>query len=86
MDLQPAIRSMTSMPAEKFKLKGRGKIAEDYYADIAVVDLDTRADHATYQKPHQYAEGIIHLFVNGTHSIENGKATGNRGGKAAKRA
>lgn len=85
VDLELAIRSMTSMPAQKFNLKGRGKIAAGYYADIAVVDLDTIADHATYQKPHQYSEGIIHLLVNGKHSIENGKATGKRGGKALKR-
>ena len=85
MDLRPAIRSMTSMPAEKFNLKGRGKIATDYYADIAVVDLDKIADHATYNNPHQYSEGIIHLLVNGKHSIENGNATGKRGGKAVKR-
>ncbi|MBT8365158.1 MAG: amidohydrolase family protein [Deltaproteobacteria bacterium] len=86
VDFQQAIRSMTSMPAEKFNLKGRGKIAAGYYADIAVVNLDTIADHATYQKPHQYSEGVIHLLINGKHSIENGKATGKRGGKAVKRA
>ncbi len=86
MDFQLAIRSMTSMPAEKFNLKGRGKIAAGYYADIAVVNPDTIADHATYQKPHQYSEGVIHLLINGKHSIENGKATGKRGGKAVKRA
>ena len=85
MDLSPAIRSMTSLPAEKFNLKGRGKIAAGYYADIAVVNLAKIADHATYQEPHQYAEGILHLLVNGKHSIENGKATGIRGGKAVKR-
>jgi N-acyl-D-aspartate/D-glutamate deacylase len=86
MDLQLAIRSMTSMPAEKFNMKGRGRIAKDYYADIAVVNLDTISDHATYDNPHQYSEGIVHLLVNGKHSIANGRATGKRGGKAVKRA
>jgi N-acyl-D-aspartate/D-glutamate deacylase len=86
MDLQLAIRSMTSLPAEKFNLKGRGKVAAGYAADIAVVDFDTITDHATYQKPHQYSEGIVHLLVNGKHSVENGRATGKRGGKAVRRA
>jgi N-acyl-D-amino-acid deacylase len=62
-----------------------GKIAIDYYADIAVVDLDKIADHATYETPHRYSEGIIHLLVNGIHSIEYGKATAKRGGMVAKR-
>ncbi len=81
IDLSKAIRSMTSLPAEKFNLKGRGKIKAGNFADIAVLNLNTITDHATYRKPHQYAEGVVHLFVNGVHSIENGKATGDRGGK-----
>jgi len=86
MDLQAAIRSMTSLPAEKYNLKGRGKIAAGYAADIAVFNFDTITDHATYHKPHQYSEGIVHLLVNGKHSIDNGRATGKQGGKAVRRA
>jgi N-acyl-D-aspartate/D-glutamate deacylase len=86
LDFNQAIRSMTSLPAEKFNLKGRGRLAEGNYADIAVIDLEKFTDHATYKDPHQYAEGIVHLFVNGVHAIKDGKATGDRGGRALKRA
>lgn len=82
MDLVLAIRSMTSLPAEKFNMKGRGKIAVGNIADIAVVNLKTITDKATYFDPHQYSEGIDALLVNGVVSIENGKMTGERGGKS----
>ncbi|MCJ7771730.1 MAG: D-aminoacylase [Desulfobacterales bacterium] len=81
MDLTLAIRSMTSLPAEKFNMKGRGKIAVGNYADIAVINMKTITDKATYLDPHQYSEGIDTLLVNGIVSIENGKITGERGGK-----
>lgn len=85
LDINRAIRSMTSFPAEKFNMKGRGKLAESNFADIAVINLNNVADRATYKDPHQYSEGVVHLFVNGTHTIENGKATGDRGGMPLKR-
>ena len=85
MSLEQAIRSMTSLPAKKFKLKGRGEIAEGNFADIAVIDLEKITDHATFKDPHQYALGVDHLLVNGEISIEKGKATGDRKGKTVKR-
>jgi len=85
MSLSQAIRSMTSLPAEKFNIKARGKIAVNNYADIAVMDLKTITDHATVASPHQYSEGITHLLVNGELSIEDGIATGIRGGRALRR-
>ena len=86
MDIQFAVRSMTSLPAEKFKIKDRGMLAKGYYADVAVLDLDRICDQATYHDPHQYADGIEYLMVNGKLSIEKGKATGKRGGRPIKRA
>lgn len=86
MTFQEAVRSMTSLPAEKFNMKGRGKIEKGAYADIAVWDQDKIADHATYKDPHQYSDGIQWLLVNGVVSIQNGKATGKRGGRPLKRA
>ncbi len=85
MNLEQAIRSMTSLPAEKFNMKGRGKISQGNYADIAMINLKTLTDHATYQNPHQYCDGVVHLLVNGKVSMENGKTTGKRGGRALKR-
>ncbi|MBW2220054.1 MAG: amidohydrolase family protein, partial [Deltaproteobacteria bacterium] len=81
MSVAAAIRTMTSLPAEKFNMKERGKIAKGYYADIAVINLNTFRALSTYKNPSQYSEGIQHLFVNGTQSIENGEATHKRGGR-----
>lgn len=85
MKFVTVLRSMTGLPAEKFNLKGRGRIANNYFADIAIINLSSITDRATYQEPHQYSEGITHLFVNGKLAIENGKATGNRNGRALRR-
>jgi N-acyl-D-amino-acid deacylase len=82
MGLPAAIRSMTSLPAEKFKMKGRGKIEKGYFADIAVLDQNSITDRATYTDPHQYGEGVVHLIVNGVVSIENSRTTKERGGRA----
>jgi len=81
MSVAAAIRTMTSLPAEKFNMKERGKIAKGYYADIAVINLNTFRALSTYKNPSQYSEGIQHLFVNGTQSIENGEATHKRSGR-----
>ncbi|MBI9082671.1 MAG: D-aminoacylase [Desulfobacterales bacterium] len=85
MALSLAIRSMTSLPAEKFGIAKRGRIAEGYFADIAVLDMDRIGDHATYTDPHRNSTGIDHLLVNGVLSIENGLATGDRSGYALRR-
>ena len=81
MSVAAAIRTMTSLPAEKFNMKERGKIAKNYYADIAVINLNTFRSSATYMNPSQYSEGVMHLFVNGVQSIENGEPTHTRGGR-----
>ena len=83
--LNDAIRSMTSLPAEKFNLKGRGHIAVGNFADIAVIDLMKIKDKATFMKPEQYAEGVEYLVVNGIVCLEKGKITGKKGGRALKR-
>ena len=84
MTLSQAVRSMTSLPAEKFKLKNRGRIDVGQVADVAVFNPKTITDHATYQDPHQYSEGLVFLLVAGVLSVENGRATGDRAGRALK--
>ena len=81
MDLQACIRSMTALPADTFNIRGRGRILEGYYADIAVLDLDRVTDRATYLAPHQYAAGVSHVIVNGTVSVADGEFTGDRNGQ-----
>ncbi len=85
LSLSAALRSMTSLPAEKFKLRGRGKIAPGNFADVAVIDLKTIRDKATYLDPHQYAEGVRYLLVNGAVAIEDGQVRKERGGKGLRR-
>jgi N-acyl-D-amino-acid deacylase len=85
MSLQDAIRSMTSLPAEKFQLAQRGAIAEGNFADIAVIDLATINDRADFDSPEEYAAGVVHLLVNGVFAIEDRVATGDRGGVTLRR-
>jgi len=80
--LEDAIRKMTSLPASNLKLKKRGQIATGYFADIAIFDKDKIDDKATYDKPHQYAEGMKHVFVNGVQVLKDGNHTGARPGRA----
>jgi N-acyl-D-amino-acid deacylase len=83
--LKAALRSMTSLPAGKFGLKGRGKLVPGNFADIVVLDLKTLADKATYLDPHQYAEGVRYLLVNGVLTMDGGVVTKERGGKGLRR-
>lgn len=74
--LQEAIRRLTALPAANLKLKNRGRLAKNYFADIVIFDPKTIQDHATFQKPHQLATGVIHVFVNGVQVLKNGQHTG----------
>ena len=85
LTLQQAILSMTSRPSEKFGLKGRGKIASGYFADIAVIDPVRLRDLSTYDQPFLYAQGVQHVLVNGVFELENGAFTGLRNGRATRR-
>ena len=79
--LEEAIRKITSFPAENLRLKQRGRLQSGYYADIAVFDPEKVIDTADYQNPQQYAEGMQHVFVNGTQVLKDGEHTGAKPGK-----
>jgi N-acyl-D-aspartate/D-glutamate deacylase len=85
MDMSAIIRAMTSLPAEKFRMQERGKLAGSYFADIAVINLQKLSDHATYHNPHQYSTGVEYLLVNGVLAIDQGKATNKREGRALRK-
>ena len=70
-----AIRSMTGLAADFLGWPDRGYIREGYAADIAVLDLDAVEDMATYENPHQYSRGTIHVLVNGELAVRDGEAT-----------
>ena len=76
ISLTEAIRRMTSLPASNAGIYDRGQLKKDYYADIVVFDPEEIADRATFEKPHQYAVGVEHVFVNGIQVLNHGKHTG----------
>jgi N-acyl-D-amino-acid deacylase len=86
MPLYEAVHRMTGLSADNFMLKERGLIRQGYYADITIFDPDTVIDKATYEKPKQYASGIVTVIVNGQVAWQNGGVSGGRAGKVLKRA
>jgi N-acyl-D-amino-acid deacylase len=85
IDLGAAVRSMTSLPARVFHLEDRGMIRPGMAADVLVFDLAKVRDTATYDKPHQLAEGMVYVLVNGGITIDGGKLTDTRAGKVLSR-
>jgi N-acyl-D-amino-acid deacylase len=79
--LEEAIRKMTSLPAQHFRLEGRGLIKEGYAADVTIFDAATVGDTATFQKPHAFAAGVPYVLVNGVPVVRNGQHTGARAGQ-----
>ena len=74
--LQDAIRRLTRLPAETFKLRERGCFDAGCHADIVIFDPAEISDHATFEKPQVYATGVVHVFVNGVQVLRNGEHTG----------
>ena len=83
LPLEAAIRKLTSLPATNLGLDHRGLLKEGYFADVVVFDPATIADRATYEKPHQYAVGMKHVFVNGVQVLKDGEHTGATPGRAS---
>ena len=78
--LPEAIYKMTGLPAKQFNLKNRGLLKEGYAADVLIFDPDRIKENTTYADPHQLSGGMVHVFVNGFHTLENGKHTESPGG------
>ncbi len=79
--LEEAVYRLTGLSAQKLKIKKRGQLAPGYYADILVFDPAKILDKATFENPHQYAEGMVHVYVNGEQVLENGEHTGKMPGR-----
>lgn len=82
--LQEAIRKLTSLPCDNLKIQKRGRLAVGNFADIVVFDPNKIQDKATFEKPHQLSEGMIHVFVNGEQVVKNGQHTGVKSGRFVK--
>ena len=84
MTLQQAIQKLANLPSKHLKLQKRGELKVGYYADIVVFDPAKVKDNATFEKPHQYSEGMIDVFVNGGQVLKDGEHTGAKPGKFVK--
>jgi N-acyl-D-aspartate/D-glutamate deacylase len=82
LPLEQAIRKITSLPAQRERLRDRGLLKEGFFADITIFDPATIIDKATYENPAQVSEGVKYVFVNGKLEYEDGKLTGLNAGRA----
>lgn len=82
--LPGAIRRLTRLPAENFKLRDRGCLDPGCHADIVIFDPAAIIDHATYREPHQYATGVVDVFVNGVQVLRDGNHTGMKPGQVVR--
>ncbi|HIE5354426.1 TPA: N-acyl-D-amino-acid deacylase family protein [Stenotrophomonas maltophilia] len=76
MPLEEGIHRLTGLPASNWKLTDRGCLRAGCHADIVIFDPATITDHATYEKPQQYATGVSDVFVNGVQVLREGEHTG----------
>lgn len=84
ISLEEAIRRLTSLPAANLKIPKRGKLQTGYFADVVLFKADSITDRATFDKPHQYATGVEHVFVNGVQVIQDGNHTGSFPGRVVR--
>jgi N-acyl-D-aspartate/D-glutamate deacylase len=84
IDLPSAIRSMTTLPAAVFGIKDRGQLRAGAFADVLIFDLAKINDAATYENPHQLAEGMTDIIVNGEVARQNGNFTPALAGRVLK--
>ena len=82
--LEEAIYKLTSLTADKLKIKKRGLLKEGYYGDVVLFDPNTISDHATFDDPHQLATGMHHVFVNGVQVLNEGEHTGATPGRVVR--
>ncbi|MCH9006020.1 MAG: D-aminoacylase [Proteobacteria bacterium] len=82
--LEEAIRKLAALPAQTMRIDRRGELKQGFYADVVVFDPETIQDHATFVEPHQYATGMVHVFVNGEQVLKEGEHTGATPGRVVR--
>ncbi len=82
--LEEAIRRLSAMPAKNLKIASRGMLQPGYFADVVLFDAATVGDKATFDAPHQYSTGMIHVFVNGKQVLKDGRHTGAKPGRVVR--
>src|SRR5690606_29499686 len=81
ISLEEAVRSMTSLTATVHRMTERGMVRPGNVADLAIFDLESVRDLATFTEPHQLSEGMVHVVVNGEFAVRDGEFTGTRAGR-----
>ncbi|GAA0708088.1 N-acyl-D-amino-acid deacylase family protein [Dokdonella soli] len=79
--LPDAVRRLSGLPADNFKLRDRGYLKDGYHADLVVFDPATIADHARYDDPRKFATGVSEVVVNGVEVVRDGRHTGAKPGR-----
>lgn len=74
--LSEAVRRLSALPAANLQLDRRGRLLPGYFADVVIFDPATIQDHATFDRPHQYATGVRDVLVNGVAVLRDGEHTG----------
>jgi N-acyl-D-amino-acid deacylase len=82
--LEDAVRRLTRLPAQNWKIRDRGCLDAGCYADLVVFDPARIADHATFDKPRQYATGVRDVLVNGVQVLKDGEHTGAMPGRVVR--
>ena len=82
--VEEAVRRLTSLPATNLRLERRGRLVAGNYADVVVFNRDSIIDRATFEKPHQYSTGVVHVFVNGIQVLKDGEHTGAKPGRVVR--
>jgi N-acyl-D-amino-acid deacylase len=82
--LEEAVRRLAALPAANLKLDRRGLLRAGHFADVVVFDPARIQDHATFERPHEYATGVEHVFVNGVQVLADGEHTGAKPGRVVR--
>jgi len=82
VSLETAVRKMTGVAADRFGLVERGYLRPGYFADITVFDPVTVVDRSTFEQPHQLSDGMRYVMVNGRFTLDGGRPTAERPGRA----
>ncbi|MCL4804226.1 MAG: D-aminoacylase [Anaerolineae bacterium] len=81
VSLEEAVRRLSALPADNLRLDRRGRLLPGYFADVVIFDPATVQDHATFDRPHQYATGVRDVLVNGVVVLQDGEHTGAKPGR-----
>ncbi len=84
ISLSEAVHRLTALPAGNLRLKDRGRLAAGCFADVVIFDPSAIRDVATFERPHQYAEGVVHVWVNGEQVLQDGEHTGATPGRVVR--